>query len=256
MATAKARWDRAIRMTTVSVLAAPPAESTLVDRLSETVLDRAAATSLQEAMFADVCRAIERSGADLVVSMETAGGGDTDEQLPARVRESLANPDAVEVRGREQTDRGEALTREVLRLHEEEVTSAAVVEPSAPFLARTIIDSAAMKLRSSEVVLGPAPDGRVYFAGFAEPVDASGRFQPPAIERLARLADDDRSVDFLPMLPVLERAPDLATAVAHVRARASAGRRVPEATAVTVADRGLTVREEDGELRAIREESG
>jgi hypothetical protein len=241
-------------MTTVSVIVEEPDRSSLVDRLAGSVLDRRDAVQLYEAMTADVCRAIERSGADGVLAVlgdeENVPNG-----LATRMADVLEEPDAVEVVSREATDHSEALAGEVLRLHEEGVTSAAVVEPSTPFLARKDVDSASMKLRSSEVVLGPAPGGRVHFAGFAEPIDLGDRFSPPAIERLAELTEEGYGVDFLAMLPLLESERDLPTVIAHLRARVAAGRFVPQETAVTVADLELAVRDDGGELRVVREET-
>jgi hypothetical protein len=236
-------------MTTVSVLASPPDESSAVERLAGGPLDRAAATRLYEAMFADVCRAIERSGADLVVAISTEEDASrANGEFEDLLAENLTTPEAVEAVIRDGCDRTEAITGEVLRLHEAGVTSAAIVEPTAPFLARTNVDGAAMKLRSSEVVLGPGPGGRVYFAGFGEPIDLRDHLGPPAIEGLAGLANADRAVDFIPMQPIVEDAKDLPSAVAYLRARVAAGRRVPERTASVVADLGLAVHERDGSL--------
>lgn len=250
-------------MTTASVLVSPPTESDVVDRLVAGPLDRDGAERLYVAMFADVCVAVEGSGADLVVAVEADGedgeddAGDADEAtaaVRAHLEDVLANPDEVEVEAREPRSGPEQFADEVLRLHEAGVTTAAIVEPTVPFLARRNVDSAAMKLRSSEVVLGPAPDGRVYFAAFSEPMDLRDALEPAPLEGLAGLAADDRSVDFVPMLPLLETAADLPTVLSYLRARVAAGRDVPKHTAEAVDEIGLTLDDEDGDLAIVAED--
>ena len=88
-----------------------------------------------------------------------------------------------------------------------------------------------MKLRSSEVVLGPSPDGGVYFAGFTEPVNFTDAFETPALETLTgRAIDAGHSVDFLQLSPVVESLPPLQTLSTLVASRAAAGRNVPPRT--------------------------
>jgi len=53
---------------------------------------------------------------------------------------------------------------------------------------RTVIDSAAMKLRTNEVVLGPSTRGRTYYAGFTAPIDLRRRLRPPNLPTLAARA--------------------------------------------------------------------
>jgi glycosyltransferase A (GT-A) superfamily protein (DUF2064 family) len=128
------------------------------------------------------------------------------------------------------------------------------VTPGAAFLTRELVGSAAMKLRSSEVVLGPAADGRVYYAGFREPIDFTDAYEPPAVETLTdRAAEADLDVDFLPMTPLVETGSDLVTAVAHVRARLRAGRNVPPRTASFVDEHGLGVAEDADGLHLTRD---
>lgn len=257
MARDKARGSGRGAMTTVSVLAAPPSQSATIDRLASDTLEREEAGRLYGAMLGDVCRAIERSGADLVIAVDP-GEGDAEEadaDVRERVEEALVEPEAVEYARQEGEDRPERLASEVLRLHETGATSAAVVEPSAAFLARTTVDSASMKLRSSEVVLGPTTEGRVFFAGFGEPMDLREALESPALESLADLASEDRSVDFLHVLPVIEGPDDLTTAIPLLRARVAAGRLVPERTAEVVAELGLAVAEREGDLTVVRETS-
>jgi glycosyltransferase A (GT-A) superfamily protein (DUF2064 family) len=119
---------------------------------------------------------------------------------------------------------------------------------TAPLIGRALVDTAAMKLRSSEVVLGPAGDGRVYYAGFSAPIDFEDAYEPPEIATLARRATDaGHEVDFVEMLPTVETGADLRELVAVIEARGTAGRAVPEYTTATIDDLGLrTVAGEDG----------
>jgi hypothetical protein len=134
---------------------------------------------------------------------------------------------------------GNALTH---LLTEEGEESVAVVEPTALFLRREHVGTAAMKLRTSDVVVGPAPGGRVTFAAFREPVDFTDIDATPAVETVTRRAVEAAlDVDFLPMTPLLERPADLSTAVSVLTARRAAGRLVPPRTAALFDEWGLVV---------------
>jgi glycosyltransferase A (GT-A) superfamily protein (DUF2064 family) len=101
-----------------------------------------------------------------------------------------------------------------------------------------------MKLRSAEVVLGPATDGRVYYAGFADTVDFEDAYATPTVETLTeRAGDADLGVDFLPTTPVVETPADLRTVVPLLRARHRADRVVPPRTTALVTELGLRVEE-------------
>ncbi|WP_335999167.1 hypothetical protein [Halorientalis halophila] len=240
-------------MTTVAVLADPPREGlVLPDIVDQTPLSAAEATELYVAMYRDVCRAVEASGGDLLVNYrddedlpeEHAGEESAEAQLRAALTPALSDPDAaryeVQVGSSFSARAGNTVTH---LLDREDVTSAAVVEPTAPFLARGIVDSAAMKLRRHEVVLGPAGDGRVYYAGFGDSIDFADAYEPPAVETLTdRGVAADHGVDFLQMTPVVETRDDLVTALSLLSARVAAGRNHPEYTAACLADLGLDLK--------------
>ncbi|ELY35132.1 glycosyltransferase family protein [Halalkalicoccus jeotgali] len=237
-------------MTTVAVLADPPRPGLVLSELVETSpLSTEQAASLYGAMLSDACLAVERSGGELLVNYrpadslpETHAGGDPEAEIREHLDGVLDEPPRTEVQvGSTHAARvGNTITH---LLETEEVTSAAALAPTAPLCLRTHIDSAAMKLRNSPVVLGPATDGRVYFAGFAEPIDFEGSYEPPAIETLAWHAGDaGLDTDFLPMLPVVETGTDLATLVSVIRARHVAGRIVPPNTGEWVEEMGLRVK--------------
>jgi hypothetical protein len=262
-------------MTTVAVLADPPRPGLVHERLVETTpLTPEEARDLYAAGFRDVCRAVATSGGDLLVNYRAdedlpgTGGdvesddgtsdeesGDSEAELRAAL-EPVSELDAADVRFEVQvgeTFAGRAGNTATHLLENEGVTSVAVVEPSATFLTRQRIDEAAMKLRQREVVLGPAPGGRVFYAGFREPVDFGDTYAPPALETLTlRGVDAGLDVDYLASAPVLETGADLADVVTQVRSRRAAGRNVPVHTAEVLASLDIRVEPEGDGLRVVR----
>jgi glycosyltransferase A (GT-A) superfamily protein (DUF2064 family) len=239
-------------MTTVAVLCDPPREGVLSTLADSSPLTPAECADLYAAMLADVCRSVEHSGGDLLVNYRDED--DAEAELRGVVRDALDDPDAArfEVQVGE-TFAGRAGNTASHLLEGEGVTSVAVVEPTAPFLGRSEVDNAAMKLRSNEVVLGPSTRGRVYYAGFTEPVDFEDAYAPPAVETLTdRGLDAGHDVDFLPVLPVVETGDDLAEALALIRARQRAGRIVPSETAAVLDDVGLVVEADGVDLSLAR----
>lgn len=240
-------------MTTVCVLCDPPREGVALPGLAEeTPLSAAEAAGLYGAMLKDVCSAVAASGGDLLVNYRP------DDALPESPVDSLTQVrstvdsaiDAEEARFEVQvgeTFSGRAGNTVTHLLEREEVTTAAVVEPTAAFLVRSVVDEAAMKLRRSEVVLGPATRGRVYYAAFGSTVDFADAYAPPAQVTLTeRALDAGHDVDFLPTLPVVESGDDLLTAAATIEARRAAGRPVPSYTAEFLDGVGVSVENGDG----------
>lgn len=258
-------------MTVVCVLADPPRPGLVFPRLVETSpLDETEVAELYAAALGDVCRAAETSGGDLLVNYRpdealpegTASGDATDgadADAEAAVRAALdgelADPDAAryEVQVGE-TFAGRAGNTVTHLLEEEGVASAAVVEPSAVFLTRTQVDEAAMKLRRAPVVLGPAPDGRVYYAGFTEPIDFAAAYTPPALRTLTdRAGDAGHDVDLLRTLPVVETGADLAAALVRIETRRAAGQAVPERVSAWLDGSGLAAVDDGSGPRLVRE---
>lgn len=247
-------------MTVVAVLADPPRPGLVVPRLAETSpLSESAAADLGEAMLKDTLRAVEASGADLLVNYrpddllpDAHVNPDTsaEAELRAIAADVLEDPDAarfeVQVGSSFSARAGNTLTH---LLDQEGVQSAATVRGDAPFLRRSTVDSAAMKLRSNEVVLGSSTDGRVYYAGFTAPIDFEGAFASPELETLVDGANDaGHDTGFLEMQPTVRTGSDLATLVSSIRARWQARRVVPEYTAEFVVEHGLSVvGSEDGD---------
>ena len=248
-------------MTVVAVLCDPPRPGlVLPDLVDGGPLTEAEAAELYAAMLKDTFLAVERSGGDLLVNYRPeellpeayrreddgeGGGGDEDITAEAEVRALAADAlsDLDDVRFEVQVGSSYAARAGNTATHllrEEGVDSVATVRGTAPFLTRTAIDSAAMKLRSTPVVLGPAPEGRVFYAAFTEPIDFADAFASPEVATLAARGDAaDLDVDFLPMQPVLRAVDDLDTVLPLLEARRDAGRIVPRWTAPLVAELGL-----------------
>lgn len=246
-------------MATVAVLADPPTEGVVLpDVVAETPLTESEAAQLYTGMLVDVCRAVQDSGADLLVNYRPADqlsvDVDPEQELRDLLDEMLEEPDEARYEVQVGTTYAGRVGNTVSHLLAEEGESTvSAVRPTAAFLNRSIVGGAAMKLRSSDVVLGPTSDGRVYFAGFGGGVDFENAFDPPAVETLTeRAREADLDVDFVEMTPVVETGRDLATALAQLRARQRADRIVPAHMAAIVDEIGLTVEERDGNLVVAR----
>jgi hypothetical protein len=232
-------------MTTVVVLAEPPVAGETLPELHD-VVTPAGANSLYTAMLRDVCEVLQHGQADLLVnhppSDRVPEGVDPEAALREAVQPAVPAPEDVRYEVQVGSSRaarvGNALTH---LLETEGVETAGVLEPTTPFLGREHVGSAAMKLRSSAVVVGPATGGRIAFAAFREPIDFTDVFAPPAVETLTdRAVGAGHEVDFLPVLPQIESADDLATAAPILRARAAAGRLVPARTAAVIQELELS----------------
>ena len=240
-------------MTVVVLVADVPHPGVLPDLVATTPIDGTAAVALYRAALADTVRAVADSGGDLLVNYpapDDAPVDDPERRLRALVAEALEDRDAdprFEVRA------GSSFTAHVGNavthlLRDEDVTSAAALRPDVPLVDRTLIDEAAMKLRRSPVVLAPAEGGRIAYAGFAEPIDFTGAYTPPAVETTVdRAGDAGHEADFVEQVPTIRSASGVATTVATVRARDRAGLRVPADTIDAIEDLGLRVTERDGE---------
>ncbi|WP_276261040.1 hypothetical protein [Haloglomus litoreum] len=253
-------------MTVVCVLADPPRPGLVFPDLVETApLSADEAADLYAAGLRDICAAVEGSGGDLLVNYRP-DDAIPDEHVPAdadaeaEVRDALESALDAPADARFEVQVGETFAGRAGNtvthlLEQEEVASVAVTEPAAAFCSRQEIDEAAMKLRRAPVVLGPSTGGRVYFAGFTEPIDFDGAYTPPALRTLTdRAGDAGHEVDFLKSLPMLETGADLAEALLQVETRRTAGRPVPSHVAEWLDDSGLTVvTDEDGGLELAGE---
>lgn len=228
-------------MTTVVVLADPPAVGEPVPELQERLtLDER--QSLYRAMLADVCRVVQHGEAELVVNYppadQTAGDVDTEQAIREVVSSAVPTPGDVRYERQVGETKAARIGNAITHLLESEgLPTAGFVEPTAPFLRREHIGNAAMSLRSSDVVLGPSTEGRLYFGAFREPIDFEDCFDSPAVETLtARAREAGHDVDFLPVLARLETEQDLQTVSPLLRSRVQAERIAPVRTAEWFAD--------------------
>ncbi|WP_255167291.1 hypothetical protein [Natrononativus amylolyticus] len=231
----------------------PPRPGLVLPSLVEqTPLEPDAATTLYEAAVADVLRAVDASGGDLLVNYRdeetlpaSAGGGEPEADVRALAASALEDLEDVRFERQVGSTRAARVGNTVSHLlNREGATTVGVLEPTAPLVWRTEIDGAAMTLRRRDVVLGPAPGGRTYFAGFGEPIDFDDAFAAPALATLAGRAEAaGLELGFAPMLPRLDTVDGLASVVAGLEARRVAGRPGGEATAAAVGDLGLSVGE-------------
>jgi hypothetical protein len=243
-------------MTVVVALLDPPPEA--LPALPATApLDGEAAAALYRAMAADQLTAAASSGGEVLLNYPDPGRmPDSDPETWARDLAAGAegvDPEALRFEVQAGSDfsarAGNALTH---LLREEEAASAAVVDGRAPFLARTDVDTAAMRLRRNEVVLAPGLRGAVAFAGFAETLDFADAWAAPGLRTLARRAGDaGLETGVLPRSPTVRTGEDLLTVVAEIEARRAAGRPIPTRTAAWLDETGLSASAEAEDAPAL-----
>lgn len=217
------------------------------------------AATLWEAMLRDVALAVENCGGDLLVNYPTESqlpeahrsGEDPATELYAMFDPVLGDLDDVRFEPQVGSSYGARVGNTVTHLlREEAADSVAILDGRAPTVDRTVLDSAAMKLRRNEVVVGPSPGGGVAYLGLTDTFDFEGAWQAPALETLVdRAVDADHDVDFLPMHPSVDGPVGLASVVSVVEARRAAGRRFPEHTAAAIDSLGLRI-DDDGTIVA------
>lgn len=247
-------------MTTLAVLADPPRPGLVLPGLAPP-LEPEDAAALYAATLADTFSAVARSGGELLVNYraddDLPDGFRGEESAEAAVREITeeALGDLGDVRFEVQVGSSLAARAGNTATHllrEEGVESVAILDGTAPFLTRPVIDAAAMKLRHSEVVLSPARGGYLAYLGLTTPIDFEGVWAPPELVTVAdRARDADLDVDFIERQPVLRAPTDLATVVAEVTARRRADRQVPAATTSIIDRLGLRVVERADERRVV-----
>jgi len=241
----------------VVVPVTPPREGLVLSSLVEqSPLSAAEAVSLYETTVADVLWAVASSGGDLLVNYRDAdtlpdghADGDPEAEVRALVLDALGEDAEVRFERQVGSSRAARVGNTVTHLLEREgADSVGVLEPTAPLVARTEIDGAAMSLRRHDVVLGPAERGGTYFTGFSESIDFTDAYATPELSTLAQqAADDGRGVGFAPMLPTVATPTGLQATVARLAAQQAADRPGAEATAALVDDLGIGVGA-DGEL--------
>lgn len=225
-------------MTTIVVLADPKATLPGLDG----VLAPETRRRLARAMLVDVCATIQHGEADVLVNHPERDGAES--ALRELLADELPDPGAVRYEPQVGSDRAARLGNALSHLLEsEDEPTVGFAAPTAPFLRREHVGTLAMKLRTSDVVLGPAPGGGVSLAGLASPVafdDALGDTELLGLTRAGLAAGLD--VDFLAMTPRVETTEGLATAVALATARHEANRGVPPRTAALFEELELSPR--------------
>lgn len=246
-------------MTTVAVLCDPPRPGQVLGRLVETSpLSEAEAADLYEALLKDTVAAAESSGGDLLVNyrddeaLDVAG-----EDAETELREVVADVvDPEEARFEVQvgeTFAGRVGNTATHLLETEDVSSVAIARPEAAFLARTEIDESAMKLRTTDAVIGPGPDGRVYYAAFGDTIDFTDCYRAPAFETITdRVLDAGLDAEFVATKLYVETGADLADALTQVRTRRKAGELVPRHFAEWAAESELVVETDEDGLALVR----
>ncbi|RKD97251.1 hypothetical protein [Halopiger aswanensis] len=236
----------------------PPRGGLVLPSLVETTpLTAAEAVSLYEAAVADVLYTVASSGGDLLVNYrdeetlpdEFTGPEFDDPETEIRELTAAALEDTGDVRFERQVGSSHSarIGNTVTHLLErEDAGSVGVLEPTAPLVSRSEIDSAAMSLRRYDAILGPSTGGRAYFAGFTAPIDFADAYATPA---LATLADRSESaglkLGFAPMVPDVRSESGLCATIAGLEARQAAERPSAAATAAVVDELGLVVGDGD-----------
>lgn len=237
-------------MTVHAVLVDPPRPGLVLPDLTDDLLSDAEAADLYAAMARDAIAAAAASGGDLLVNYrptdllpEEYEGVDAEAGVRALAADALPDLDDVRFEVQVGSTHAARVGNTVTHLlRDEDAASVAAVDPRAPLLDHTTLDSAAMKLRRRDVVLGPSQRGRVHYAGFADTLDFADADHPPEVDTLAaRAADAGLDTDFAPASPVVTDEAGLADLLPLLSARERAGRRVPTHTAAAVDDLGLHV---------------
>ncbi|AWB27933.1 hypothetical protein [Halococcoides cellulosivorans] len=226
-------------MPTIVVRTPPPVEAAVSDGpFAETALDTEALVTLREALLIDACRAVQASGSDLLVTVAPI-----DSDADRAADRALDAVEATLDRDLETTPRIEPqvgstpaarLGNTVTHLIEAGASSVGVVFSGA-IVDRATLDQATIQLRTADVVLGPAPGGRVAYAGFTAPIDFADALASPAIRTLAEravAADHDATT-----IDLIARASDPASldgVTALIEARRLVGDRVPETLAAWI----------------------
>ncbi|MFP8956392.1 hypothetical protein ACLI4Y_06665 [Natrialbaceae archaeon A-CW3] len=229
----------------------PPHEALVPpDLLEHPSVSAADATALYRAMVADVARAVDSSGGDLLINYSdektlpddvTATIDDPEAAVRGIVADALEGTDEVRFERQVGSSYSARMGNTVTHLLErEEAQSVGILEPTAPLVGRTQIDGVAMALRRNEVVLGPSHGGAVYLAAFSDAIDFTDAFDEPAVSTLARKANEaGLGIGFAPRVPTVTDEHGLAGTQAEIEARRIAGRAIPEATAAVIEERGL-----------------
>ncbi|ESS06007.1 MAG: hypothetical protein A07HB70_01552, partial [uncultured archaeon A07HB70] len=163
---AEATRDPTTAVPTLVVPADPPRPGHVLPSLTrDAPLTEAEAATLYEACLRDAVAAADAAGGDLIVTYPSAervppddDGTGPEAAVRAAVAPALADPTAVRFEVQVGSTPSARLGNVVGHLlREADATSVGYLPPTAYDTPRTVVDGAAMKSRSAELVLGPAP---------------------------------------------------------------------------------------------------
>lgn len=198
-------------MTAIGILGLPPDSASIVSNLRDTTaLEIEQIQSLVAGVTQDTARAAFESGGEpLVVVPKDPGAGIIPNGSPdvRTYLESILEPvvpenDSIQWYEHDAAP-GRSLNTVLDGLAEvSNAASVAVIAPLTPFVQRRHVDTAAMRLRSADLVVGPATDGCGYFIGRHRDragADWSGTADLDGVVSAAQ--DTGEEVDWLPILP-------------------------------------------------------
>ncbi|MFB6162691.1 MAG: hypothetical protein ABEJ86_04525 [Halococcoides sp.] len=226
-------------MPTIVVRTPPPHPAAVADGSLGDALDEDTRVALREALLCDACRAVAASGSDPLVTVEPIAGDRADDRALDAVEAALDR--GLETAPRVEPQVGSTpsarLGNTVTHLLDER-SSVGVVFAGA-IVDRSTLDQATIQLRTADVVLGPAPGGRLAYAGFVDPIDFESALDAPAIRTVADRAEEaDRETTTIDLRPRVTDRETLADVTALVEARRRAGDRVPETLAAWIEEFG------------------
>lgn len=166
-----------------------------------------AIADLFHATSADAATAVHESGGDLAFAV-----ADDAARTFADTLSRSALPDAEVLRLELDVDTGIADVGPALRAIRDhsDAASVGVIDPSVGLARRTHLDTAAMRLRREDVVIGPTPGGGWWYLGTRVGADELPEVLGDSVVGLLDGLDPDTlEVGFLPLLPIIEDDADL-----------------------------------------------
>lgn len=160
---------------------------------------------LFHALVADAALAVDESGGDLFLAVPASSESAVAfvEDIRDTVLEDASNGTIVHV----ETDAPIPPVGSTLRAVRDRSTAASigVLDPATALVGRRHLDTAAMRLRRDDVVLGPTPEAGYFFFGTALDPETLPERMSPEFDAVTTEAGERGSVGFLEMLPVVTR---------------------------------------------------
>lgn len=222
-------------MTVITLFVDPPRPGLVFpDLVEQSALSAGEAAELYQAIFQDLLLSATASGGDVLINYrpddllptkftdESEPAAEKISQIAASTIETLDNIRFEVQIGSTQSARvGNTVTH---LLDKEDHSSVGILQPTVASISRSDLDSAAMKQRRADVVIGPGQANTIYYAGFSTPIDFSGVFDSSPLASVIQGANDaDLKISLLDMHPVLSDIQGLKTYISHAHARKRAG---------------------------------